>query len=119
PALAGKKAVYDVEVVEVKEKVLPELDQKFAEAWGAKDLEALREGIRADLQNEWNQSQSRRLRQQVTQTLLERVQCDLPETMVTEETRQLVYNIASDNQQRGEPKEVLDAEKEKIYLTAS
>ena len=36
PALAGKQGVYEVEVVEVKEKILPELDQKFAESWGAK-----------------------------------------------------------------------------------
>ena len=119
PVLAGKKGVYEVEVVEVKEKALPALDQKFAESWGAKDLDALREGVRADLQNEWNQTQSRKIRQQVTQALLRNVQCDLPETLVTEETRGIVYSIVSDNQQRGIPKEVLDAEKDKIYGTAN
>jgi len=119
PLLAGKKAVYEVEVVEVKEKVLPEVNQKFAESWGAKDLDTLREGVRSDLQNEWNQTQSRKMRQQVTQALLQGVQCDLPETLVTEETRAIVYGIVSDNQQRGIPKEVLDAEKDKIYATAN
>jgi trigger factor len=119
PALAGKKGVYDVEVVEVKEKVLPELDQKFAESWGAKSLEALREGVRADLQNEWNQTQNRKIRQHLTQALLQSVQCDLPEAVVTAETRNVVYNIVSDNQQRGVPKEALDAEKDNIYATAS
>ena len=119
PALAGKKGVYDVEVVEIKEKVLPELDQKFAESWGAKSLEALREGVRADLQNEWNQTQNRKIRQQLTQALLQSVQCDLPEAVVTAETRNIVYNIVSDNQQRGIPKEALDAEKDNIYATAS
>jgi trigger factor len=119
PPLSGKKGVYEVELVEVKERVLPEMDQKFAESWGAKDLEALREGVRSDLQNEWNQTQSRKIRQQVTQALLNHVQCELPETLVTEETRGIVYNIVSDNQQRGIPKEVLDAEKDKIYATAN
>jgi trigger factor len=119
PALAGKKGVYEVEVIEVKEKVLPELDQKFAESWGAKDLEALREGVRADLQNEWNQSQSRKIRQQVSQALLQNIQCDLPEAVLADETRNLVYTIVSDNQQRGVPKEALDAEKDNIYATAS
>jgi trigger factor len=119
PLLAGKKGVYEVEVVEVKEKVLPAVDQKFAESWGAKDLETLREGVRSDLQNEWNQTQNRKMRQQVIQALLQAVQCDLPETLVTEETREIVYNIVSDNQQRGVPKEVLDAEKEKIYTMAN
>ena len=119
PALAGKKGVYEVEVVEVKEKLLPEMDQKFAESWGAKDLEALREGVRADLQNEWNQTQNRKIRQQVTQALLQSIQCDLPEAVVTAETRNLVYNIVNDNQQRGVPKEALDAEKDNIYATAN
>jgi trigger factor len=108
-----------VELVEVKEKILPELDQKFAESWGAKDLAALREGVRADLQNEWNQTQNRKIRQQVTQALLRSVECDLPEVVVTGETRNLVYNIVSDNQQRGVSKEALDAEKDNIYATAN
>jgi trigger factor len=119
PELAGKKGVFDVELVEVKEKVLPELDQKFAESWGAKDVETLREGVRSDLQNEWNQTQNRKIRQQVTQALLSNIQCDLPETVVNEETRSVVFNIVSDNQQRGIPKEALDAEKDNIYATSS
>jgi trigger factor len=117
--LAGKKGIYEVEVVEVKEKILPEMDQKFAESWGAKDLEALREGVRADLQNEWNLTQNRKIRQQVTQSLLQSVQCELPEAVVTAETRQVVFNIVNDNQQRGVPKEALDAEKDSIYATAN
>jgi trigger factor len=118
PALAGKKGVYEVEVVEVKEKVLPEMNQKFAESWGAKDMEALREGVRADLQNEWNQTQNRKIRQQVADALLRSVQCELPESVVTAETREIVYSIVSDNQQRGVPKAALDAEKDNIYATA-
>ncbi len=118
PALAGKKGVYEVELVEVKEKVLPEMNQKFAESWGAKDLESLREGIRADLQNEWNQKQNRMIRQQLTDALIESVQCDLPEAVVTAETREIVYGIVSENQQRGVSKETLDAEKDNIYAKA-
>ena len=97
---------------------MPEMDQKFAESWGAKSLEALREGVRADLQNEWNQTQNRKIRQQVTQAL-QSIQCDLPEAVVAAETRNLVYNIVSENQQRGVPKEALDAEKDNIYATAN
>jgi trigger factor len=119
PALAGKKGVYEVEVVEVKEKVLPELNQKFAESWGAKSLEALREGVRADLQNEWNQTQNRKIRQQLTEALLRGVQCELPDAVVTGETRNLVYSIVTENQQRGVPKAALDAEKDNIYASAN
>jgi trigger factor len=116
--LAGKKGVYEVELVEIKEKVLPELNQKFAESWGAKDLDTLREGIRADLQNENNQTQNRKIRQQVANALLQSVQCELPESVVTAETREIVYGIVNENQQRGVSKEALDAEKDNIYASA-
>ena len=54
PQFAGKKGVYEVEVVEVKEKVLPALDENLAKAYGAESLEKLRDGVRKDLENELN-----------------------------------------------------------------
>jgi FKBP-type peptidyl-prolyl cis-trans isomerase (trigger factor) len=82
-------------------------------------METLREGIRADLQNDENQKQNRKIRQQLIDVLLESVQCDLPESVVTAETREIVYAIVSENQQRGVSKETLDAEKDNIYAQAS
>src|SRR6185436_17291005 len=35
PQLAGKKGTYDVEVVEAKVKVLPEINEEFAKLYGA------------------------------------------------------------------------------------
>ncbi len=54
PQLAGLKGVFEVEVVEVKEKVLPPLDEAFAKAYGAESVETLRAGVRTDLENELN-----------------------------------------------------------------
>jgi len=119
PQLSGKKGVYDVEVVEVKEKKVPALDEEFAKSYGAENLEKLREGVRADLQRELNTKQSRLIRHQVTQNLLDKVQCDLPDSLVEEETRNIVYGIVSENQQRGIAKEAIDAEKEQIYASAN
>ena len=42
--LAGMKGVYEVEVVEVREKVLPTVDDAFAVSFGAENLEKLRDG---------------------------------------------------------------------------
>ncbi len=119
PLLAGKKGVYEVEVVEVKERVLPELNDEFAKSYDAENLEKLREGVRADLQNELNVKQTRSLREQVVDGLLSKVKTDLPETMIEQETRNIVYNIVHENQQRGVSKEMIDAEKEKIYASAN
>jgi trigger factor len=119
PQLAGKKGVYEVELVEAKEKVAPVLDDAFAKSYGAESMEKLREGVRADLQNEWNLKQSRSIRHQVVQNLLGKIQCDLPESLLEQETREIVYSIVNDNQQRGVPKEALDAQKDQIYATAN
>ena len=119
PLLAGKKGAYEVELVEAKEKLVPALDESLAQSYGAKSLAELREGVRQDLQNELNLKQSRAIRNQVTQQLLDRIQCDLPESVVEDETRSVVYNIVSENQQRGMSKETIDAHKDEIYATAN
>jgi trigger factor len=119
PQLAEKKGVYDVELVEAKEKVLPAIDEEFAKAYGAENLEKLREGVRADLQNELNFKQSRSIRNQVVQNLLNQIQCELPESMVEEETRSIVYSIVNEQQQRGVLKDAIDAQKDQIYGTAN
>jgi trigger factor len=117
--VAGKQGVYEVEVVEVKERILPPVDDAFAKTYGAEDMEKLRIGIRQDLQNELNLKQKRSIRGQLVETLLGKVNFDLPESMVQQETRNVVYNIVSENQRRGISKEVIDQQKEAIYSAAN
>ena len=117
--LQGKKGVYEVEVVEVKEKVLPAVDDVFAKSFGAENVEKLREGVRRDLENELNYSQNRSVRNQLIGSLMSRVNFELPESAVANETRNVVYNIVNENQKRGVPRELIEQEKEKIYSAAS
>jgi trigger factor len=116
--LAGKKGVYAVELNEVKEKVLPALDDTFAQSYGADTLDRLRTGVRSDLQNEYNLTQKRGIRDQIVKELLARIDFELPETTLQVETRNIVYEMVNENQQRGVPKEVIEAEKDKIYGVA-
>ena len=119
PELQGKKGIYEVEVVEVKEKVLPELNDEFAKAYGAENLEKLREGVRNDLTNELKYKQERSVREQIVKGLLDRVKCELPESTVVQETRNIVYNIVTENQKRGISKEMIDQQKNEIYNSAN
>ncbi len=119
PQLSGKKGVYAVEVVEVKEKVVPAQDDAFAKTYGAENIGALREGVRRDLQNELNTKQTRSVRGQLVKSVLDQVQFELPETLVSQETRNIVYQIVQENQQRGVAKEAIDAQKEEIYKAAN
>lgn len=116
--LAGKKGVYEVELVEVKEKILPALDDAFARSYGADNMDRLNEGVRSDLQNEYNQTQKRKIREQLAKELLGKVEFDLPETNVQLETRNIVYEMVNENQRRGVPKEIIEKEKDAIFQAA-
>ncbi len=119
PQLGGKKGVYEVEVVEVKEKVLPALDDAFATSYGAENLEKLREGVRKDLENELNYKQRNSVRNQLIGSLLNRVNFELPETAVKQETRNVVYNLVQENAKRGISREIIEQQKEQIYTAAT
>ena len=119
PKLSGMKAVYEVEVIKVKERHLPDMDDALAKSYEVENMEALREGVRRDLQNERNTIQRRSSRNQIISQVIGRVQFDLPESVVQTETRNLVYEIVKENQDRGVSKEVIDREKDKIFSQAT
>jgi len=117
--LQGKKGVYQVEVVEVKEKILPELNDELAKKYGADNLEKLTIGVRTDLENELKYSRSKTVRQQVINTLLEKLNFELPESAVAAETRNLVYDLVRQNTQRGVAREMIEKQKDEIYAAAA
>jgi trigger factor len=119
PQLQGKQGVYEVEVAEVKEKSVPAVDDAFAKTYGAESMQALREGVRRDLQNELNTKIARSVRGQVVQALLGQINVELPETVVANETRNVVYQIVQENQQRGVSEEAINSQKEQIYQASS
>lgn len=119
PQLAGKKGAYDVEIIEVKEKQLPAIDDAFAKNYGAEDLAKLKEGIRKDLENELSYKQTRQTKNELIRSLLNRVNFDLPESAVNQETRNVVYDIVRENSNRGVSRDVIEKQKEQIYSAAA
>jgi trigger factor len=119
PQLQGKKGVYEVELVEVKEKVLPPLDDELAKKYGAENFEKLKTGVRQDLENELKYSQSKAVRTQTVRALLGRVNFELPESAVAAETRNVVYDIVRQNTQRGVGRELIEKQKDEIYNAAA
>jgi trigger factor len=117
--LQGKKGVYAVELVEVKEKNLPELNDEFAKSFGAENLDKLREGVRTDLENELKHKLEKSVRNQVIRALLDKVTFELPESAVQHETKNVVYDIVRENQKRGVGRELIEKEKEQIYAAAA
>ena len=117
--LAGKKGAFDVELVEVREKVLPPVDDALAKKYDAENLAKLREGVQRDLENELKYSQGKAVRGQVVRALLDAANFDLPESAVAQETRNVVYDIVRENTRRGVGRELIEKQKEEIYSAAT
>jgi trigger factor len=111
--------VFAVEVVEVKEKVMPPIDDAFAKKYDAENLAKLREGVQRDLENELKYSQAKAVRGQIIRALLTATNFDLPETAVAHETRTVVYDIVRENTQRGVARDLIEKQKDEIYSAAT
>ena len=72
PQHAGKVCIFNVEVLSIKEKRLPDLDDEFAKGVGEgyDDLEALRQHMRQRLEEEAAAEANRRLEQESLQELI-------------------------------------------------
>jgi trigger factor len=119
PEVSGKKGMYEVEILQVKEKILPDITDDFAKQWGAENSEKLRAGIRKDLENELNTKTRRSIRAQLVDVLTQKVQCELPDSLVQGETKNVIYDIVAENQQRGVTKEIIDEKKDEIFNYAA
>lgn len=116
--LAGQVVEYAIEVVGVKEKALPEVTDDFAKQFGADTVEALRQGIRVDLQKELDYRAKQVTREQLLQTLLKDLNMELPESIVAAEANNLANGIANENLNRGVPREMIESKKDEIINNA-
>jgi trigger factor len=111
--LAGKRATYAVTLSEIKQKVLPALDDALAEKlMPGKTLAEVRHMIEHDLEHEKEHELERAKEGQVVKYLHEKIQFDLPPVLLRSETRRALGELVQGNRQRGITDEMLK-EKEK------
>lgn len=116
--LSLKKGVFDVEIVDVKQEVLPELDDKFANLYGADSVKTLQEGVRYDLKRDLHEKTRQSIRDQVVEELMARVNFELPESELSYETRDAVVEMVMEQQRRGLSKEDIEKYKDEIFKVA-
>lgn len=89
--LAGKVVEFFVTVRDIKKKILPPLDDEFAKDHGeCGSLEELRQKIRARLEDELKEIQTRGLKEQLLARLIEVHPFQVPAAMVEHQLRYLV-----------------------------
>lgn len=113
--LAGKQATYSVTVQEIKQKVLPALDDNFASKLAPeKTLADLRGIIEHDLEHEKEHELERSKEAQVVKYLHEQIQFDLPPAVLRKETRRALGELVQRNRERGVPDEMLKGKEKEL-----
>ena len=99
-ALAGKSIKYLCKVKEVKEKVLPEVDDAFAKTHGnSETVLEMRLKIREDLKKQKEMEHKQWEKQEVRRQVVEKNKIDVPEAMVVK----YLESVMEDMTRRNEP----------------
>jgi trigger factor len=113
--VAGKKADYAVTLNEIKEKVLPAVDDAFAaKIMPEKTLAELRHAIEHNLEHEKEHEIERTKEQQIVKFLHERISFDLPPPLLKNETRRALNELVHRNRERGVPDELLKGKEKEL-----
>ena len=100
--LAGKPAVFKVHVHEVKEKILPELDDEFAKDVSEFDtLAEYKENIRKTLQENAENSSRDEFLDKILEQITADMEGDIPEQYIEERTQEQIEQFAQRLQQQG------------------
>ncbi len=113
--LRGKTARFAATVTELRERILPAVDDTLAAQVGAASLAELRGRIHEQEQQRRTEAEERRLRGELARHLVEAAAMELPETLVEQETRDIVQSVVRQNARRGVPEDELVAHKQEIY----
>lgn len=118
-ALAGKSAVYSIKAEEVREKVMPEMDDAFFESMQVKDEAELRERISENIENQKKQQNANTERQQITEHLLGSCEFAVPESGIESETEAVLRDFMQRNMQQGASEADFEANKDQLHEGAT
>ena len=87
---AGKTISFHVKIKEIKEKILPPLDDEFAKDIGDSSLNELKVKLKGEIEREKKRILEAQLKNQVVDQLLETNAFEVPESLVVEQAKALV-----------------------------
>jgi trigger factor len=112
---AGKTISFHVKIKEIKEKVLPPLDDEFAKDLGDyPSLNELRAKLKTDIQKEKDHELDHQLKDQVIDQLLKANPFEIPESLVEGQTKTLVSDTKNRLASQGMDFKALGVTEEKL-----
>jgi len=101
PELKGAPVKFDVEVLEIKERKLPELSDDFAKEVGYDSLDGMMKTIKERMAKGKEKEAERKLHQDIIEQLVSKNKFDIPETLVKEQKKHLQKDVEGNLKQQG------------------
>ncbi len=107
--LAGKDAVFDVEVKDLHKSTTPKVDDQFAKSLGFDDLKGLKKAIEDQMQQEYDKMSRMHIKRDLLDEMDKAHKFDLPHGMVHAEEHNILHQVA--HQQGIKESEISDSDK--------
>lgn len=114
--LAGRDASFKVQVREIRERILPELDDDFAKDVGDHEsLEALKALLRNNIRASKEAAAAGELKEKLIEKLVDANPFEVPSAMVERQRVAMIANVERNLMMRGVPKEEIEKTRKKVY----
>ncbi len=91
--LAGQDADFEVDIKEIREKIIPAIDDELAKQVGQESLDKLKEAIHTRLDVELHQENESLAQKAVVEAVVTRSNVDIPDTMIERECQLLLNQL--------------------------
>jgi len=101
-SVAGKKAKFKVKILSVYQIDLPEMNEEFAKTMGLPSIEALKNQIKKNLQDEKQNKEKQKQELKIIEQLIEKSEFgEIPDVLVNEETHKMVHELEDNVTRQG------------------
>jgi len=111
---AGQKALFKIQIKEIKEKKLPKLDNEFAKDLGVQTIEKFKEGVRDQLRQKKESNNRVNMKNQIIDKLLKECNVAVPPLMVTRQYEVLMKRMEEELLTKGIPKDAVSEKKKEL-----
>jgi len=112
--LAGRDAIFDCKIHEIRESIEATVDDEFAKSLGLDDLAALRKAVEEQSNQEFENHSRMKLKKELLDQLDAEHKFEVPQGMKDMELENILQQVKMDGQQRGVDQEPTDEEKEEL-----
>lgn len=98
---AGKDAEFKVEVVSLKEIILPKEDEELAKKFGHDSMKDLKDAIEKNLNMELEEKTKREFENSIIDSMLPLLNVEIPDSLVSREIERMISDFANQITERG------------------